>query len=350
MLLVGLSVSACGVPALVDQDVSFLVPLDQARAFFPAARAMPRSLFDRLQHPLTVVDEPDALYGALSTVAVRLDACFREGTDASVACRPQVRLVLQPVFDSAEGVTTRDAAVHLFFSVTEQEVVGAVKALAALRTKRGVKVHEGLEAAHPGFGDAAWVSGVRDVLAPLLTSERLVRATEMSVHASNQAWIFSGVEVSGDAVTDIVIPTLSPERDDHVTSTGGRDAITLTLGPAPVAEPALVTVLEAEVRAAASASQLSEAVAALTRIEDPASHNPGTIDCASCHVVATARKFLLRDAPGAATDIGFVPSDAYADSRALRAFGYFFTAPAISPRVQRETRVVRADFSLRLEP
>ncbi|MFZ5441915.1 MAG: hypothetical protein ACOZQL_18060 [Myxococcota bacterium] len=349
LVIFAILLAACAPPALVDQDVSFLVPLPEARSFLPASGILPRSLFDRFQHPLTVVDEPDALYAALSTVAVRLDACFREGVDPSVACRPQVRLVLQPVFDSADGATTRDAAVHLFFSASEAEVVAAVRELSQLRVRLGVAMPGGLAGPHPGFDEPRWVEGVKKVLLPLLTPQRIVRATEMSVHASNQAWIFSGLEVAGETRTDIVIPTLGSELDGHVTSTGERAKLAITLGPSPVAEPALVTILASDLRDTASPADLAAAVAALGRIEDPAGHNPGTIDCGSCHVVATAKKFLLRDGLEASADSSTAPSDAYADSRALRAFGYFFTAPAISPRVQRETALVRADLSRRLE-
>jgi len=340
--------AACGAPKPGDQDVSFLVPLDQARAFLPASEVLPRAVFDRLQHPLTVVDEPDALYAATATVAVRLDRCFREGTDANVPCRPQVRLVLQPVFDSADGVTTRDAAVHAFFSVTEAEALAAVKALAELRARYSVVLDEGLTGAHPGFARAAWVEGVKKTLQPLLTPSRVVRMTAMSVHASNQAWIFSGLEVQGGQVSDLEIPTQPGHTDDHVTSTGATDGITMTLDPGPVAEPALPTVLQTQARRSASAADLAAGLSALARIEDPTQHNPGTIDCASCHAVASARWFAARE--GLTVEGGVAPSDTYGDSRALRALGYFFTAPAISPRVQRETRAVRADFEAHLEP
>ena len=38
------------------------------------------------------------------------------------------------------------------------------------------------------------------------------------------------------------------------------------------------------------------------------------------------------------------------NNRVMRAFGYFFQTPAVSPRVQRETAAVLADFAPRLEP
>lgn len=354
LLLPLLALIGCAPPALVDQDVSLLVPLAAARSFLPASGAVgdgaalvSRELFDRLP-PMTVVDEPDALYAALSTVGVRFDACFTEGRGQQT-CRPQVRLVLQPVFDSADGATTRDTAIHLFFSVDEAQLKRAVRELSLLRTKTGVVVGEGLTGSHPGFEQAAWVDGAKAILVPLLRAERVVRVTSMDVHASNQAWIFSGFEVSGGTFTPIVVPTLSPAVDAHVTSTGGRDSIAITLDPLPVAEPTLPTVLQASARMQASGEDLAAAVAGLLRLEDPTAHNPGTVDCASCHVAATARWHLVNQAPSVSADSPIAVSEVYADSRAMRAFGYFFQAPALSPRVQRETAAVRADFSHRLE-
>ena len=342
-------------PSLVDQDVSFLVPLAAAPSFLPAsgpaadgAPLVSRTLFFRL-HALTVTDEPDALYSALSTVGVRLDACFTEGVGAQ-ACRPQVRLVLQPVFDSAEGPTTRDSAIHVFFSVTQRELEHVVSELARLRVSLGVEVSAGLTGAHAGFESVTWVEGARALLVPLLRADRLVRATAMSVHASNQAWIFSGVEVSMGTFTEIVVPTLAPATEGHVTSTGAREAITITLDPPSAAEPTLPTVLQASARQAASETELAAAIEAVLRLENPAAHNPGTVDCAACHVAATAKWFLVNQSPGRVIESPAPASDVYADSRALRAFGYFFQAPALSPRVQRETSAVRADFARRLEP
>lgn len=349
---VALSSVSCAPAPLVDQDVSFLVPLDQARSFLPASGAtaeplMSRAFIDWLP-PLTVVDEPDALYAALSTVSVRLDACFIEGPPNQV-CRPQVRLVLQPVFDSADGTTTRDAAVHLFFSVTEAQVKRVVSQLALLRTRLGIAVPAGLNDAHPGFARDEWVQGARALLQPLLRSDKLVRVTAMNVHASGEAWIFSGLDISGSTRTTLEVPTFPSEIEAHVTSTGGTGALELTLVPPPRAEKGLQMLLQTTTRQQAPAGDVAAAVQGLLRIEDPAAHNPGTLDCASCHVVATVKSFLAREAPGLVIDSPAPSSDAYADSRNMRAFGYFFQKPAISPRAQREASAGRADLSHRLE-
>lgn len=354
LLLLPLFVIGCAPPppSLVDQDVSFLVPLDQSRSFLAGsqpggdgAALLDRALFDQL-HALTVTDEPDALYSALATVGVRLDACFVEGRGERT-CRPQVRLVLQPVFDSATGPTTRDTAVHLFFSSTTKELDDAVRALSLARTHRGVKVEAGIAGSHPGFATNAWVDDVRAVLLPLLRRDRVVRATAMSVHASNEAWIFSGFEVTPGTFTEIEIPTLAPAHEGHVTSTGQRDQLTITLDPPTVAEAALSNVLEPLARQNATPAQVDEGLRAIERIENPALHNPGTIDCAACHVAPTAKWFLANKS---SLTIEGAVSDTYGDSRNLRAFGYFFQAAAISPRVARETSAVRTDFAHRLDP
>ncbi len=337
----------------MEQDISFLVPLNQARVFLPISGGqggrslISRALFDRLP-ALTVVDEPDALYLSLATVSVRLDACFKEGRKEQ-ACRPQVRLVLQPVFDSAAGPTTRDAGIHLFFSVTQAEVKHVVRELSLLRTQQGITVPAGLAAPHPGFDSSKWVEAARALVSPLLRPEKLVRVTSMNVHASEEAWMFSGLEISGDVVTDLLVPTFPAARDGHVTSTGGRDTLAITLDPAPYAEPKLPTLLDSAARRQAPADDVASAVAGLLRLENPAEHNPGTTDCASCHVAATTKFFLQKEAPGVAVDSPSPSSEAYSNSRNLHAFGYFFQTASISPRVQREAVAGRTDLSLRLE-
>lgn len=347
VLLVGLAACAEG-PRAVSQDVAFLVPLNESRGFITAREVMPRAFFDQLR-PLTVSDEPDDLYSALSVVGVRLDACFQEGAPPS-ACQAQVRLVLQPVFDdsaAAGGVTSRDAAVHVFFATSSAEVVGAAKAFIKLRTERKLMVPDELEAAHPGFADAEWRSKVKAVLLPLMTSDRLVRITSMGVHASGQAWLFSGINIMGGQPEDIQVPTLTVTTEDHVTSTGGSAALELSVDPVSAAEPTLAPVTVSGGLNQATADQLAAAQSSLERLENPLVHNPGTVDCATCHVAAVSRVALEKR--GLTFDSPVRTAAVFEDTRNLRAFGYFFDRPALSPRLLREVALVRDDFNTRLE-
>ncbi len=346
LVLVGCGAPPVVAPRAVSQDVAFLVPLAAARSFVTGSEIVPRALFDRLA-PLTVSDEPDALYSALSVVGVRLDACFQEGAPPS-ACQAQVRLVLQPVFDDGSGgITTRDAAAHVFFATSDAEVVAAVRALIKLRTDSKLTVSASLDAPHPGFADANWASKVKAELMPLMTSDRLVRITSMGVHASGQAWVFSGINITGANATDIDVPTLAVTTEDHVTSTGGSTALEVTLDPVSAAEPSLSPVMSPGGLSQATPDQLAAAAASLERLENPAVHNPGTVDCATCHVASLTRVALEKR--GVVFNSPVTVSAAFDDTRNLRAFGYFFTKPALSPRLLREVALVRDDFNLRLE-
>lgn len=339
--------ASCGpAPRPVNQDVAFLVPLARAAEFLPASAVLPRAVFDRFHHPLTVVDEPDDLYAALGTVSVRLDACFREGGSGGT-CLPQVRLVLQPVLPVDGRLTTRDAASHVFFAASEKEILEATSALAALRTERKLEVPTALEGPHPGFEDAEWTRRARAILSPLLAHSRIIRATQMGVHASNQAWLFAGLDLASGVPVDIRIPTLGSEHDGHVTSTGGTERTEITLDPFPTVEAALARWVAPGAAAASTDGERLEATASVRRIEDPTVHDSGTVDCATCHVAGTARHALA--AAGADIQSPVSVPDVYKDTRNLRAFGYFFEAPSVSPRVQREIEVVRADLTQRLE-
>lgn len=333
--------SACA-PSLAEDDVAFLVPLEHTRAFFlgssvgvDAQPLLPRELFDRL-HALTVVDEPDVLYASLAVVAVRLDPCFQEGSSPG-PCQPQLRLVLQPVMDSTDGLTTRDAAVHLFFSSDAETVRDTVTTLALARQKEGGT-----------FTKAGWRTAARAALLPFLRRAALVRVTQMSVHASNVAWIFGGFEVTATGLTEIQIATLGSTVEGHVTSTGATSNLEMTLDPVPVAEPLLPALLEAPRRRDATTEMLTEAARSLARLQDPAAHNPGTVDCSSCHAAAAATRFLSDSGSSVSVETPVLPGDVFSDTRNLRAFGYFFSRPAISPRVQREITAVHAAISKQL--
>lgn len=344
-LLVALT--ACGpTPQLANHDVAFVVPLARAGAFLPASDVLPRSLFDRFHHPLTVVDEPDALYAALSTVSVRLDACFKEG-GSSGTCQPQVRLVLQPVMTFDSGLTTRDAAAHVFYAASEREVLDAVSALAALRSEREIQLPAAMDVPHPGFSDAEWTRRAKAILTPLLGASRIVRATQMGVHASNQAWIFSGLDLSSGVPADIRIPTLADVTDGHVTSTGETERTEITLDPVPTVERALSQWVAPGGAQAATEDDTRAAAASALRLEDPTAHDSGTVDCATCHIAASSRHALA--AAGAVIQSPVSVPGIFGDTRNLRAFGYFFDAPAVSPRVLREITAVRTDLTKRLE-
>ncbi len=341
---------------VAPSDVTFLVPLsasDATMANLAKSRGrygvlVPRGHFDNIAAtaPLTVVDEPDALYEALTVVAVRLDPCFVEGSGES-ACQSQVRLVLQPVIPAAPGaseLTTRDAAVHAFYAVPRAELDDLVAAMSRLRAGDGMSL-----GVHPDPKRAM------ALVLRYVGAERLVRITHMSVHSSNEAWIFGGFDIipvpaDPDAGQRRAIPIVGIDQDEdgdtanddrfrfeqHLTSTGATEDLDATLIPAPIIEPDIVDFLASTRRAALAPAAREASLAALDRLLDPGHHNPGTVDCASCHIATSALRFATRDTAEQADLV----SPAYDDTRNQRMFGYFGAVPSISLRVHLETDAV----------
>ncbi|MFT4705388.1 MAG: hypothetical protein ACI81R_003097 [Bradymonadia bacterium] len=309
-------------------DVSFLMPLGAGDAMMASSLGghgtlLPRSYTD-LAETLTRVDEPDDLYAALQVVAVRLDSCFSEGSPAS-PCASQVRLVFQPVFAEGGAPITRDASLHAFYEVPVTELRLLAVALAEAReTANG--------------SESVGVSSVPNaavlLLTPHLGEARLSRMTFMAVHASDEAWTFGGFDIAAGDATTLAIPGTDDEQ--HVTSVGHVGPLEATILPEPTIEPDIIPYLVPPSRGALDDAQLSAAQAALERLMSPADHNPGTVDCATCHVATTALRFVT-----SVSDPGRV-SSVYDDTRNQRMFGWYGAEPSVSPRVLAETEGVLA--------
>lgn len=319
-------------PPLQPADVSFLVALGSATDFAAQTQGgygvlLPLPVFELLPM-LTRVDEPAAIYECLDVVAVRLDPCFHEGA-GTVTCTPQIRLVMQPVVDGEFGnPTTRDATIHLFYSVPLPELTDLAAEIAHERVRAGRNSQPGV-IADPDV--------VVRALLPHLGAGRLTRLTFVAVHASGQAWTFGGFDRQGEDWLPLAIPE-SDEPEQHLTSTGGLVDLDATIFPGPLVEPDIAAVLDADERAGIGQEAVQAAEFALVRLLDPGTHNPGTADCASCHMATTALQYL-RSAPGQ-PDFDF----AYEDSQNQRMFGFYGRLPSISPRVLSETELVLQRF------
>ena len=350
-LLGGCAAPADAPPAIAMADVTIAWPLpdttdDVDDGFLTAADgALPRAWFDQVPR-LTRTDEPDALYDGMLVVGARLDPCFREG-GADAPCRATLRLVLQPVLPAPTATTdtpsARDASAHVFFDVDTDEVLAAVRALAALRDAAG---HDGSGrlGVHPLLHDGDGRRAVADVIAPLLRAERLSRVTSMGVHGADTAWTMSGFDVVDGAAAPIAIGAAGGVTEQHVLS-DGDDAIHASVQPPLEAADDITLLLDDAVARAAARADREAAFAAATRIEDPRRHDPGTIDCVSCHLAGVARAAALAREPDLTADAyandrhDLTPS-VYEDTRMVRAFGWRYRELALSARVVNESAAV----------
>jgi hypothetical protein len=369
--LLGLACCACApAPDIGLVDVSIVWPLPggeggdvgflDATTEGGAGVLLPRAVLDALPE-LTVTDEPEDLYDALIVTGARLDPCFREGEGAP-PCAANVRLVLQPIRPALEDEAApvgepvaRDAALHAFFAATDAaELVAAVSALARARSDAG---HDGAGPldVHPLLRDADGRARVAAILLPLLGERRLTRVTATGVHAGNTAWTFAGIDVLGDDLLPMTIPRTGGAVEQHLISDALPGAIRAIVQPAPTAGDNFAVLLDDAAAGAAPLTDRQAAFDAAARVENPLWHNPGTVDCATCHVAAAARAVALaRDtltpSPDAYTSAthDLTTSSAFADSRLIRAFGYRFRTLALSPRVVNESAAVADEVAAAL--
>lgn len=282
--------------------------------------------------PLTRTDEPADLCAALTVTAARLDPCFREGGPGA-ACEPQLRLVLQPVFDGS----ARDAALHVFFAVDEAIIDRTVARLIELRLDDGFDGVGPLDV-HPLLSNDEGRRAVGALLQEVVDDARLDHFTQITVHGDDAAWTFEFRDfVDGR-------PTAGEARQQHVLS-ARPDVIDISVTPTSGSADAFVLLLDEEAAALASVDDQQAAYDRAGRVENPAFHDPGTIDCATCHVAAPAR------AATRARDVGVVDgpdtftaqrhdlssSPVFDNPQFIHAFAWRGTALSINQRVVNES-------------
>lgn len=225
--------------------------------------------------PLTRSDEPEDLCASLTVTAVRLDPCARDSLDG--ACRPELRVVLQPVFDGE----ARDAAIHAFYDVNLDDLSMAATALMRLRLDRGLD-GRGPLGVHPVLTDSDGLDDVKAVVSTLLDQSQLRKFTQITVHGDNSAWSFSLREFVDGEVTG------GDASVQHVLSSS-PDAIDIRVTPPSVSADDFAVLLRTDGLAAATLAEQQTAFDHAARVEHPLLNDTSTIDCAACHTAAPAR-------------------------------------------------------------
>lgn len=348
-------------PRLDLNDVSFLMPLPvagkEASLLSMADDGMmgpllPRRLYDGL--PLLVEKQTgDGLYRELRVISARVDPCFPgSAPPAAPTCVKQVRLVAQPVFVKDGALTTRDATVHLFYSLDAAAFAGVVEHLFALDAAAGTMTDGALDV-HPVMRrqglDGPYHGRVKAMILEACGFATLSRVAFMSVDEDGRQWRFGAFNVVGGALVDDLIPRLPTLKVQAVQEFGTESFRNGALIPgAP--NDTLDTLLSESSMRLLDPRTLNKALTSALRIEHPERSSPKTIDCASCHVASRARRnaetFHRVDSSGHAdlfTAPGFDLSriDAVKDDpKALRAFGYLGRDSAMSQRTINESAAV----------
>ncbi len=362
-------------------DVSILLPLpkdtkEMAQLLSPTSEAvpgkqnelLPASIFKFLPILTPLIDQEVMYQNNLKVVGIRFDPCFSEGFGPTV-CQAQIRLVWQPIhFKTNSGTgaitpNTVDAAVHSFYKLTNAEwnqVITAVKNISPADLKAPLQINPTLLSER--YTGPYWNS-LKKIVLQFAGKKNFFRATASTIRM-DRVWGFQGVEMKADGTWgQMEIPTLksptSPtakvinqaffvEPESLLNLTEFKGGVTLMETSNKTWFRLLAD--SKKFKDTQSEDDIREAIKIAFKLENPGQHNPGTIDCVSCHLAQTVRLWGNKHFPTWDTNALF-PKEAYVNTKInmkntsvnpsftnrIRNFGYFNDEPIISQRLLNET-------------
>jgi hypothetical protein len=250
-------------------------------------------------------DAPEAVYPGFRVVAARVDPCFPDVAlmkSNPSACRPQLRLVAQPLsFDASVGTYVADDALHLVYELPPSEFEAFARDWVAVRTARSsdlarpLDVHVEVEA--QGLSGTVATELKRLILAHA-GPETLRRVTFMQGRFAS--WTFGGVEMHGEAVSPVAIHGLPADAGTQTTvvppsgvfsfEPASEDGEVLSALAGEGTDGALFGAVDPDVTLTASPEALRTALQRSLDIDHPSKRNPDTADCSACHVAGRARE------------------------------------------------------------
>lgn len=354
--------------ALSLNDLTILIPL-------PRATEMPLLLntqdqgaqgtllsvktFSQLVQLVPEVPNTVTYRDSLKVVGIRIDPCFAEGV-GPLKCRRQIRLVWQPVVSSGQAFTTRDAAVHSFYEfddVTFAKVWNDWQQLASGQVTDALQIHPKLQ--QEGLSGAYW-KYLRVLIMNYCGEKNLVRMTAMNVMSGEQLWIFVGFDIVNGEPVAINIPRTKGRNQGVISGSSQFQSFTGGMFPPPEQDPEFAVFVKdsATAKKMMSEAQIKSLMGKMQEYENPERHNPGTLDCASCHLANTVHQwgklnFKTWDWESDFKNIAFQSTwnlqkvnEGPLLTNKLRAFGYFMNKAAISQRVINETAMTATYFKL----
>jgi hypothetical protein len=363
-------------------DVSILFPLgaDAGSVELVSVSAsgergvlLPEDLYDSLGHitgstfigPISPGAQGDALYSNLYVVAARIDPCFAslEPDPTGASCLNQLRLIVQEVTLQDGAPAAFDSALHLFYSLSRDELKTFARGVLALRLASG-GVSTGPLAPHPLLSaqglEGPFASGLRALILQFAGAQRLTRVTRFSNHEP-EFWVFDGFDLSSTLdSTHLIIPTLPDAANTQTFTLGANPANGGDMNgqflPETTASADLAP-LAGSNTAQLTAPARQAAFNALVQIENPALFSPNTIDCASCHLATPTELLVAAPQYGfheSGNDGAFAPDLRFVAASALlptfnpgaqfnlHAFSYVAGTPAINQRVVNESAAIVA--------
>ena len=340
-------------PATAGQDALLRAEASGARGVL-----VPGYAWDSL--PALGAEKNADLRPRLRLVAANIDPCFPSGVDGKVddqggsLCRKQVRLIFQPVRDDGTGqLTTDDVTVHTFYEMDGATFEALARALVAARGAASLG-DEAIDV-HPlmKVEGSEYAKTVQTTLLAYAGATNLAKVTYLALRGGGIGWQMGGVDFVGNKGTDMTVPETKVTREELINN-GAAGDFASTVDPPTKFSVGLGVLLDSAKARTAEDADIRNAFQVALRIDNPETDlNPGTVDCASCHLATPTRLWSERNRGLRAADF----PESYANPRwnlenrsqtkentqSMRCFGYYGRAVAISQRTINEAAAV-ADF------
>jgi hypothetical protein len=347
-------------------DVSYLLPLPKVvgqdallRLDTPAKAGglLPSAMLAKF--PMLAMHlSKEEILASLRVIGVRIDPCFPLPTPQS--CQRQIRLVWQPFDkDPWNPPRTVDAALHSFYTLTDDEFVSLLRDISAWKKQYPVNTAGLPLQIHPAWGaDGEFSPALMDfqkIIVKYAGVSNLIRVTTMVLRGAGDMWAFAAFQPVDGNLVNINIPRINKPSQAFANFAIPFDHFqNAQMGPTPQGPDTIKTlILDSEDLKQGHDQEIVSELQVLTRIEDPRVFSPENMDCVTCHITQQVRNWAVP----ARADLKLAElwdslryqnysynlnnvTAVQINTRNIRAFGYFGRNPALSQRVINESAVV----------
>ena len=299
---------------LTLNDVSILLPLPPPAEWnlLPAASAsgkhgtlLPKKIVSEVPRLITEATNEE-IYERLHAVGIRIDPCFTEGR-GPVRCQPQIRMIWQILSNEENQTTTVDSSLHTFYPVSKVELQNLTNDILKLKAELSVPDDNAALGVHPVISEQGlngnYATRMLQLIYNYVGEQNLSRITFMTLFMTGNAWEFGGFEIKDGELTPITIPRISSTTQRLVNNAFPTDWFRGGLMPAPESPENLNLLMRDSSKfSLQNEQQIIDAAKAAFKFENPKLHNPGTVDCVSCHVAQPARSFTMLQFPSLQLD------------------------------------------------
>lgn len=347
-------------------DVSILLPLPALSDWnlLPnpetvAAKGvlLPKEIFLQVPQLLAFASNED-MYTSLHVVGIRVDPCFAEG-QGPIKCQTQIRLVWQPFTNSDTETSTFDTSLHTFHQLSESEFKSLIADLKNLKNEQTPNADDpvtlGVNPIIKREGlSGAYYTKLTKIIFSYIGESNFSRITFMQLSMQGNVWVFGGFDFANGELKPIKIPRVGSFTQSFRNSATPRPIWFIGgMTPEPT-QPENFNILTRDSRKLAPQDEASiiEATKSAFKFENPKLHNPGTVDCVSCHVAQPAKIWAMRQYPwlqldNSSRDVIYKSNSNLANmspmqihTNIVRAFGYFMDMPFVAQRTINESAEV----------